>query len=104
MRWDSLEIYCFQCEIEILDEVIMRQFGPGSLPKPIVEFKVKVIEKIMDFLKKKSGVGLLDSKVSFENTGLHLLQNASLSNSFSTAMYLLWSIPYIRYVHHIVIL
>lgn len=91
-----MEIYCFNCEVEILDENITRQFTCKD--KHIVKFKEKILTMIQEHFLISNGKQVFSSEATFKLTGLQLLSTNNLTNAFSTVMYTLWSIPYLRYV------
>ena len=102
LSFDSLEIFCFSCDLEILDEHITRQFG--SAEKLVVHARQELLAIVRDFSFAKysrpwsAGIETLDLVDWHRQFKIHLLNNSTISNSFNAVVYLLWSIPYIRYV------
>lgn len=96
MNFETLEIYCFECEIELLDENLTRRFG--SKKRPLIDFKEAVMLMFKEYASKVENITVLDSNQSMANCGVNMLISSSLANTFSAALYALWSIEFIRTV------
>lgn len=97
----TLEIYCFTCSMEILDESVKSLLDPH---KPIVAFKKLIKDNLRGgVLKTFSSIEHYPELAVFpSNTlndrGINFINQVALTNTFSTALYTLWGIPYFRTV------
>ena len=96
MNIETLEIYCFVCEIELLDENLTRRFGCKK--RPLIDFKEGIMTLIKEYASKVENISILDSNQTMANCGINLLLSSSLANTFSAALYVLWSIEFVRTV------
>lgn len=93
---ETLELFCFPCDVELLDEHITRQFGDPA--KKIVALRKHILCLMQDYYLQHAGLKILGYCESLQSVGVNLLGNIALPNSFSAAMYAVWSVPYLRYV------
>ena len=96
---ETLELFCFPCDVELLDEHITRQFGDPA--KKIVALRKFILSKMQQYYQESANIRILGYNDNLQDTGLNLLGYYTLPNSFSAAMYGLWSVPYLRYVVHL---
>lgn len=106
----TFEIYCFGCEIECLDEEITKSFLKGLQSRAVSNFKAKCISLLKATLnngfqperiepsKTPKPKHFFDSEFTFKQTGLNFLHNNDISYTLATVIYVLWGIPYTRYV------
>ena len=98
---DSLEIFCFKCDMEVLDEDVVRS---SSRDKPVLAFRKRLIGLLEEHLAKSksklesAGSKAISSLEWFSQFKLNRLAGLTLSNTFHAIVYSLYSIEYIRYV------
>ena len=94
----SLEIVCFICNCEIHDEVFTRQ----PLRK-IVNFKMglrRLVSNLYSEITSRLGPETIEIPIgnTMKDYGVLRLEVPGLSNSYPTLFYLLWSVPFFRFV------
>ena len=95
LNFETLEVYCFGCEVELLDELLARR--SAARQRPLVEVKEHLVELLRRFSRHHGG-DALDGPRFFAQAGLHLLVGTSLANSFAAVLYTLWGLEYVRTV------
>jgi hypothetical protein len=93
----TLEIVCFKCNLEILDEM----FTTDPLEK-LLKFKARVKDLITTLITKTLGSRSFIAGIRAFSTatisGIKHLGMPSLVYSYPVFFYLLWSVPYFRFV------
>lgn len=93
----TLEIVCFRCNLEILDEMFTLESQ-----KKLISFKGKIKEMVFALINKNMSRKPITIELKLNSAthvgGINHLNIPSLVFSYPIFFYLLWSVPYFRFV------
>lgn len=93
----TLEIVCFRCNLEILDEMFTLE-----AQKKLIVFKGKVKEMVINLINRTMSNPRFTIELKLASSthvgGINHLNMPSLVFSYPIFFYLLWAVPYFRFV------